>query len=62
MLFYDSDCGFCHYIVRIIKRLDIYSRITFLDANYEGVKPPNFEKLSTETAILYEKQSEKILD
>ena len=24
ILFYDSDCGFCHYSVRIIKRLDVF--------------------------------------
>ena len=27
-LIYDSDCGFCHQIVRIIKRLDIFDKIT----------------------------------
>jgi len=59
ILFYDSDCGFCHYTVRIIKRLDIYNRITFADETYEGEKPPDYDKLNLETAILYEKESKK---
>ena len=60
ILFYDSDCGFCHYAVRIIKRLDLYSKITFADASYKGEKPNDFEKLSIETAILFEKDSKQL--
>ena len=59
ILFYDSDCGFCHYAVRIIKRLDIYSIITFADFNYKGNKPLNYSELSTQTAILYDESSKK---
>ena len=57
ILFYDSDCGFCHYTVRIIKRLDIYSIITFADSNYEGDKPLNYNELSSQTAMLYDEDS-----
>ena len=60
ILFYDSDCGFCHYTVRIIKRLDIYGRITFADNSYEGEKPNNYANLSLGTAILYENVSKKM--
>ena len=60
ILFYDSDCGFCHYTVRIIKRLDIYNRITFADQTYNGVKPNDYNSLSLSTAILYEVKSKKI--
>jgi len=59
ILFYDSDCGFCHYSVRIIKRLDIYSRITFADSNFNGDKPADFEKLNSMTAILYNQNSKQ---
>ena len=52
-LFYDSDCGFCHYTVRIIKRLDIFNRITFADANTDIDKPSNLNELSDKTAVLY---------
>ena len=57
ILFYDSDCGFCHYTARIIKRLDIYNRITFADQAYDGKKPDNYDELSSATAILYDKVS-----
>ena len=60
ILFYDSDCGFCHYTVRIIKRLDVYNRITFADQTYNGVKPNDYNSLSLSTAILYEVKSKKI--
>ena len=55
ILFYDSDCGFCHYTIRIIKRLDVFHRINFDDgiSNSEIKKPKDFEKLSDKTAILY---------
>ena len=59
ILFYDSDCGFCHYSVRIIKRLDIYSIISFADSNYEGEKPLNYDELSSQTAMLYNEDLKK---
>ena len=57
ILFYDSDCGFCHYTVRIIKRLDLYSIITFADSTYKGDKPLNYNELSSQTAMLYDEDS-----
>lgn len=52
ILFYDSDCGFCHYTIRIIKRLDVFNRIIFSDGNTD-IKPKEFDKLANKTAILY---------
>ncbi|MDC0145433.1 DCC1-like thiol-disulfide oxidoreductase family protein [bacterium] len=52
-LFYDSDCGFCHYSVRIIKRLDIFNRIIFCDGNSKEKKPKEFDAIANQTAILY---------
>ena len=61
ILYYDSDCGFCHYTVRIIKRLDIYNFITFDHGHSENkIKPKNFDNLSDKTAMLYEVNSEKL--
>ncbi len=60
ILFYDSDCGFCHYSVRIIKRIDLFNRITFADASYKGKKPNNFEDLFNSTAILLDTNSSKM--
>ena len=60
ILFYDSDCGFCHYTARVIKRLDIFHRIKFANQNYsEEKKPDNFEKLTTQTAIIFDPETMK---
>lgn len=53
ILFYDSDCGFCHYSARIIKRLDIFNRIIFDNQNTNHDKPDNFDELIKSTAIVY---------
>jgi len=61
ILFYDSDCGFCHYTVRIIKRLDIFNRIIF-DHGYSNnnLKPKEFENLSNKTAMLYNPKTSQL--
>jgi len=59
ILFYDRDCGFCHFTCRVIKRLDVFNLITFADANFKGEKPENFNELSTITAILYNPKTKK---
>ena len=56
-LFYDSDCGFCHYSVRVIKRLDVFNRIIFCDGNSKIEKPKEFDELSDKTAILYNNEN-----
>ena len=58
-LFYDSDCGFCHFTARVIKRLDIFHQITFADTSFKGEKPANLLELSSKTAILYENKTKK---
>ena len=61
ILLYDSDCGFCHYTVRIIKRLDVFNRIIF-DHGYSdsNLKPKGFEELSNETVMLYNPQTNQL--
>ena len=59
-LFYDSDCGFCHYTVRIIKRLDVFNRIVFSDGTSDDQRPKNFNKLANQTAILFNPQNNAI--
>jgi len=61
ILLYDSDCGFCHYTIRIIKRLDVFNRIIF-DHGYSNstVKPKEFESLANETAILYNPRTNQL--
>jgi len=53
IIFYDTDCGFCHYTCRIIKRLDVYNQITFADSTYKGDKPKDLDKLADNTIVLY---------
>jgi len=60
ILFYDSDCGFCHYIVRIIKRLDIFSRLTFADSTYKEKIPLDYKELLIQSAILYDPKKDKL--
>ena len=60
ILFYDSDCGFCHYTVRIIKRIDVFNVIVFADSNTSIEKPETFNDLVDKTAILYSPKKNKI--
>ena len=60
-LFYDADCGFCHYTIRIIKRLDVFNRIIFDNGfNKDAKKPENFDDLSDKTVVLYRPEENKL--
>jgi len=59
ILFYDSDCGFCHYTARMIRRVDLFEQIKFADKNYEGKFPENYSELSNKTAILVNENNNK---
>ena len=59
ILFYDSDCGFCHYTARIIKRLDAFNQFTFANQHYNSEKPQGFNQLIQKTAIVYEPESKQ---
>ena len=60
ILFYDSDCGFCHYSIRVIKRLDVFQRLVFADKTYTGKKPKSLDDALNYTALLYNPSNEKI--
>jgi predicted DCC family thiol-disulfide oxidoreductase YuxK len=60
ILFYDSDCGFCHYSIRVIKRLDIFQRLVFADKTYSGKKPKSLDDALDYTALLYNPSNEKV--
>ena len=60
ILFYDSDCGFCHYSARIIKRLDVFNRVTFDNQNSKGKTPDEFNDLIKNTAIVFNPENGKI--
>jgi len=60
ILFYDSDCGFCHYSIRVIKRIDIFQRLVFADKTYTGKKPKSLDDALNYTALLYNPSNEKV--
>ena len=38
-VFYDRDCGFCHLCARILKRMDVFARLTWSDYLTKDNKP-----------------------
>ena len=60
ILFYDSDCGFCHYSARIIKRLDIFNRIIFDNQYTNRNKPDEFDELVKNTAVVFNPETKEI--
>ncbi len=60
ILFYDTDCGFCHFTCRVIKRLDVFNQITYADTSYQGKKPIKLEDLASKTVVLYNEESNNI--
>jgi len=60
ILFYDSDCGFCHYSARIIKRLDVFNRIIFDNQNSKRETPDDFDNLIKNTAIVFNPENGEI--
>ena len=52
-LIYDSDCGFCHQIVRIIKRLDIFDKITIYGNEWNIDVNESFEETRKESILLF---------
>ena len=60
ILFYDSDCGFCHYSIRVIKRLDVFQRLVFADKTYSGKKPNSLDDALNYSALLYNPTNEKV--
>ena len=59
IIFYDSDCGFCHQTARIIRRLDLFENITWAGKDWEGEKPDNLNKLSDTTIVVWDQKANK---
>jgi len=57
-VFYDRDCGFCHFTARIIKRLDIFHNFTWADSSYKGKVPPNYIQTLENSIIVYDEQED----
>ena len=50
-VFYDRDCGFCHLTARVLRRMDVFSRLTWADRLTEGEKPEGLDS-HLETSIV----------
>jgi predicted DCC family thiol-disulfide oxidoreductase YuxK len=53
-VFYDRDCGFCHFTARILRRMDVFSCLTWADRLTEGNKPKNVDKLLETTIVVWD--------
>ena len=58
--FYDSDCGFCHQSARIIRRMDLFSSITWAGKDWRDEKPEELDSLRDSTIVIWDKQNNKV--
>jgi len=59
-VFYDRDCGFCHFTARVIRRMDAFSRLKWADRLTEGDKPENVELLLETTIVVWDPETGEI--
>jgi len=59
VVFYDSDCGFCHFTVRVLKRLDVFNRFTWADSSYEDKAPQGFVSILENSIIVYDQNEDR---
>ena len=59
-VFYDRDCGFCHLTARVLKRMDLFSRLKWADRLIEGDKPKNIDKLLESTIVVWDSKTGEI--
>ncbi|MBT6871447.1 MAG: DUF393 domain-containing protein [Candidatus Marinimicrobia bacterium] len=60
IVFYDRDCGFCHFIARIIKRMDVFSRLTWADRLTENNNPKKLNNLLKNTIVILDPKTDKV--
>lgn len=54
VVFYDRDCGFCHFTSRVLKRLDIFNRFTWADSTYSGKAPEDYQQILENSIIVFD--------
>lgn len=52
-LIYDSDCGFCHHIVRVIKRFDAFGKITFYGNEWVNNDNSEIDDIRKESILVF---------
>ena len=60
IVFYDSDCGFCHQTARIIRRMDLFENLTWAGKNWKEDKPDELSELSDSTIVVWDSANNKI--
>ena len=58
LIFYDSDCGFCHFTARVLRRLDVFDRFTWADSSYSGKSPQDFLSILKSSIIVYDQDED----
>ena len=59
-VFYDQDCGFCHYTVQILKKMDKFYYLSWDDFLLEGAKPENLDSLLETTIVVWNSKTNEI--
>ena len=59
-VFYDKDCGFCHYTVQILKKMDKFYYLSWDDCLLKGAKPENLESLLETTIVVWNSKTNEI--
>ena len=60
IVFYDSDCGFCHQVARIIRRIDLFSHLTWAGNHWNGDKPEDLDDASNSSIVVWDSNSNQI--
>ena len=59
-VFYDQDCGFCHYTAQILKKMDKFCYLGWDDFLLEGAKPENLDSLLETTIVVWNSKTNEI--
>ena len=60
IVFYDSDCGFCHQSARIIRRMDLFQNLTWAGKDWTDEKPDKLPSLEDTTIVVWNKSTKQI--
>jgi predicted DCC family thiol-disulfide oxidoreductase YuxK len=59
VVFYDRDCGFCHFTARVLRRLDVFNKFTWADSSYKGKSPQGFVSTLENSIIVYDQNEDR---
>ena len=59
-VFYDQSCGFCHFTIQMLKKMDKYSYLSWNDRIQEGVQPKNLDSRLETTIVVWNSNTNEI--